>query len=61
LGIISFNNEGTGFTMTLFIIIIATLAFLPMVIWLDGELNKNDDFLEVEEWHNFQSKMEKKK
>jgi len=47
--------------MTLFIIIIATLAFLPMVIWLDGELNKNDDFLEVEEWHNFQSKMGKKK
>jgi len=46
--------------MTIFIIIIATLAFLPMVIWLDGELNKNDDFRKVEESHNFQSKMGKK-
>lgn len=46
--------------MSLLIIIIATLAFVPMVIWLDGELNKNDDFLEVEEWHNFQTKMGKK-
>ena len=46
--------------MTIFIIIFATIAFLPMVIWLDGELNKNDDFLEVKEWHNFQSKMGEK-
>jgi hypothetical protein len=46
--------------MKLFIIIIATLAFLPMVFLLESWLNKNDDFLEIEEWHNFQSKMGKK-
>lgn len=46
--------------MTLLIIIIASFAFLPMVLWLDGILNKHDDFLEVEEWHNFQSRMGKK-
>jgi hypothetical protein len=45
----------TGFIV--FITIFATIAILPMILWLDGVLNKNDDFLEVEEWHNFQSKM----
>jgi len=46
--------------MNLFIIIIATFLFLSIVFWIDNELNKNDDFLEVEEWHNFQTKMGKK-
>lgn len=49
------------FTMFVeFIIIFSTIMCLPMVLWLDGRLNKNDDFLEVKEWHNFQSKMGKK-
>jgi hypothetical protein len=43
-----------------FVIIFSTIMCLPMVLWLDGRLNRKDDFLEVEEWHNFQSKMGKK-
>lgn len=43
-----------------FVIIISTIMCLPMVLWLDGRLNRKDEFLTVEEWHNFQTKMRKK-
>jgi hypothetical protein len=60
--LMSFSVDGSS-SMTMFIefiIIFATIFTLPMVLWLDGRLNRKDDFLEVEEWHNFQSKMGKK-
>jgi len=40
--------------------IIGICITLPMVLKFEEWLNKNDDFLEVEEWHNFQSRMGKK-
>ena len=46
--------------MNIFIGIAVTLAVLMSIIWLDSELNKDDDFQEVKDWHNFQSKMGKK-
>ena len=44
----------------LMILFVATLTFVSLVLWLDVMFNKDDDFLEVEEWHNFQTKMRKK-
>lgn len=46
--------------MNIFIGIAMTLGILVSILWLDSELNKNDDFQEVKDWHNFQSKMGKK-
>ena len=47
--------------MTIIIAAIAGICItLPMIFLLESWLNKNDDFLEVEEWHNFQTKMGKK-
>ena len=44
----------------LVLLFVATLTFISLVLWLDVIFNKDDDFLEVEERHNFQSKMGKK-
>jgi len=34
---------------------IAVLAIAGFLILLEGFLNRNEEFLEVEEWHNFRS------
>lgn len=44
----------------IFAAIVGICITLPMVFALEAWLNKNDDFLEVKEWHNFQTKMGKK-
>jgi hypothetical protein len=33
---------------------------LPMIFLFESWLNEGDEFIEVEEWHNFQTKMGKK-
>jgi len=35
--------------------IIAVLAITGFLILLEGFLNRNDEFIEIEEWHNFRN------
>jgi hypothetical protein len=46
--------------MNIFIGVAMVVGVLVAILWLDGELNKNDDFQEVKDWHNFQTKMGRK-
>ena len=46
--------------MNIFIGVVMVVSVLVSILWLDSELNKNDDFQEVKDWHNFQTKMGKK-
>jgi hypothetical protein len=40
--------------------IVGVSAVLPLLLKLESWLNKDDEFLEVKDWHNFTSVMEKK-
>jgi len=40
--------------------ILGVCITLPMVFKLESWLNKGDNFQEVKDWHNFQTKMGKK-
>jgi len=40
--------------------ILGVCITFPMIFLLESWLNQNDEFIEVEEWHNFQTKMRKK-
>jgi len=46
--------------MNIFIGVVMVVSVLVSILWLDSELNKNDDFQEVKDWHNFQTKMGRK-
>jgi hypothetical protein len=46
--------------MNIFIGVAMVVGVLVSILWLDSELNKNDDFQEVKDWHNFQTKMGRK-
>ena len=39
-----------------FAVVIAAFAF---VTWLDNYLNRNDEFISVKDWHDFQNSMKK--
>jgi hypothetical protein len=48
--------------MTIILAAILGIAIgLPMIFFFESWLNEGDEFLEVEEWHNFQTKMRNKK
>lgn len=32
---------------------VATIFFF--LIWIEGKANRNDEFIEVKEWHNFRN------
>jgi hypothetical protein len=46
--------------MNILIGVAMVVGVLVAILWLDSELNKNDDFQEVKDWHNFQTKMGRK-
>ena len=44
----------------IFAAILGIILTLPLVFLFESWLNKGDEFLEVEEWHNFQTTMRRK-
>jgi hypothetical protein len=40
--------------------ILGIILTLPLVFLFESWLNEGDEFLEVKEWHNFQTKMRNK-
>jgi hypothetical protein len=46
--------------MNILIGVAMIVGVLVAILWLDSELNKNDDFQEVKDWHNLQTKMGRK-
>jgi hypothetical protein len=42
-------------TMPMILAMIAVLAIFGFAILLESFLNRNDEFIEVKEWHNFRN------
>jgi len=34
---------------------------LVLILWMESAINKNDEFITVKEWHNFQTAMKEEK
>lgn len=44
---------------TVLLAMASTAIVIPLILWLDGALNKNEDFNSVNQWNNFQKGMKK--